>query len=158
MHYLINYAFIYALFNEFMQLFMYYWIDFLHYLINLCNDLCMHIIRRFIGSDRFFKTRFRSDPTERNFGQNWVRRRETDRLPTDFRSDAATLHINEIKNQQFDENDLENILNNLIQNSAILAKTNETDVTVKKKRQGNRGWKKQTNETKWIRLNAKSIF
>ena len=38
----------------------------MHYSVDLCIDLCMHIFRRIIGSDRFFKTRFCSDPTERN--------------------------------------------------------------------------------------------
>ena len=36
-------------------------------------------------------------------------------------------HKNEIKNQQFDENDSKNIANILTQNSTILAKTNEAD-------------------------------
>ena len=36
-------------------------------------------------------------------------------------------HKNEIKNQQFDENDSKNITNILTHNSAILAKTDETD-------------------------------
>ena len=40
---------------------------FMHYLIYLCINLCMHIIRRTIGSDRIFNQGFRSDPTERNY-------------------------------------------------------------------------------------------
>ena len=39
----------------------------MHYLIYLCINLCMHIIRRTIGSDRIFNQGFRSDPTERNY-------------------------------------------------------------------------------------------
>ena len=42
------------------------------------------------------------------------------------------LHINEIKNQQFSENDSKDIVNNLIHNSANLMKINETDVIVEK--------------------------
>ena len=42
------------------------------------------------------------------------------------------LHINKIKNQQFDENNLKNISNYLIHNSTILTKTDETDMTIKK--------------------------
>ena len=38
-------------------------------------------------------------------------------------------HINEIENQQFGENDLKNIAKTSIQNSAILAETDEADVT-----------------------------
>ena len=37
-------------------------------------------------------------------------------------------HINEIKNQQFDEDDLKNIANNLIHNPRNLIKINEADV------------------------------
>ena len=41
------------------------------------------------------------------------------------------FHINEIENQQFDENDLENITKISIQNSKILMKINEADVIAK---------------------------
>ena len=58
---------------------------FLHYLINLCTDLCMHIIHWFIKSNRFFNQGFRSDPSDRNYRQKlhpsaW-NRRTSDGLP-----------------------------------------------------------------------------
>ena len=64
---------------------MHYSINFCIIWLILCTDLCMHIIRRFIGSDRFFKTRFRSDPTERNYKLKLLpsvqNRRTSDGLP-----------------------------------------------------------------------------